>query len=263
VGARVDFHDGATRLVTAARPAVENVLVYQRIDSTHACALRLIEQADTEEIVLPPTLIIAGRQDDGHGRSGRSWVSPPGGLYLSWLVTNLDPKIIAQLPMVAAAAAHEAVSRLGVADVVIKWPNDLLVAGRKLAGLLVHARHGATTWATVGIGINIVHAPEIHDNNAAPPVAVAELLPTGDFWGWAEIIVKVLAEELHSGSVHPDAHIARWRESLLHQPGDEMMVRRGDGSEIRGRFTGLTDDGHLCLDVGGDNLVISTGDVIG
>ncbi len=95
------------------------------------------------------------------GRAGRSWFSPPGGLYLSWLAAKLAPETVAQLPMIAAAATHEALVRLGIEGAVIKWPNDLLVDGRKLAGLLFHARHGATTWAVVSVGINLKQAPSI------------------------------------------------------------------------------------------------------
>jgi len=262
VESRVDFHDGARRLVAAARPTIENVLVFQRTDSTHAGALRLIEQAETEEIILPTSLVIAVEQDQGLGRAGRTWISPAGGLYLNWITASLDPQIIAQLPMVAAAAAHEALSRLGVEDLVVKWPNDLLVDGRKLAGVLVHARHGATKWVTVGIGINLDHAPVIDGHGTARTIAVADLVAAGDFWSWAETIVAILADELHRGAAHPDEHIARWRECLHHRPGMEIVIRRGDGSQTRGRYAGLTDEGHLRLDVDGDEHIISTGDVV-
>ena len=262
MASRVEFHDGAVRLAAAARPAVENVVIHQSIDSTHAWALRLIEQVESEEIVLPRTVVIAGEQDHGSGRAGRLWESPPGGLYLSWIAANIDPEIIAQLPMIAAAAVHLAISRLGIDTLEIKWPNDLLVDGRKLAGLLVHCRHGATTWVTVGVGINIARAPTIRDPSATRAVAVAELLSDGDFLQWAEAIIRIVAEELRTGTTNPDDHIARWCKHLLHRPGDEMVVRGGDGSRIRGLFAGLTDEGHLRLDVDGDERVISTGDVI-
>ena len=237
---RVEFHDGAVRLAAAARPAVENVVIHQSIDSTHAWALRLIEQVESEEIVLPRTMVIAGEQDHGSGRAGRLWESPPGGLYLSWIAANIDPEIIAQLPMIAAAAVHRAISRLGIDTLEIKWPNDLLVGGRKLAGLLVHCRHGATTWVTVGVGINIDRAPTIRGPSATQAVAVAELLSDGDFLQWAEAIIRIVAEELRTGITNPDDHIARWRKHLLHRPGDDMVVRGGDGSRIRGLFAGLT-----------------------
>jgi len=262
VVSQVDFHDGAVRFVAAARPAVENVVVHQTIDSTHAWALRLIEQVEAEEIVLPRTMVIAGKQDHGSGRAGRSWESPPGGLYLSWIAANIDPEIIAQLPMIAAAAVHRAISRLGIDTLEIKWPNDLLVGGRKLAGLLVHCRHGATTWVTVGIGINIDRAPAIRDPSATRATSVADLVSDGDFLQWAETIIKIVAEELNTGVTKPDDHIARWRKHLHHRSGDEMVVRGGDGSQIRGLFAGLTDEGHLRLDVDGDVRVISSGDVV-
>lgn len=259
---RGDFLDGARRLVSAARPAFENVLVFHHIDSTHACALRLIEQAENEEIVLPTTLVIAGSQNRGHGRADRMWISPPGGLYLSVIVTGLDSKIIPRLPMVAASAAHEAVNRLGVEDLVIKWPNDLLIDDRKIAGLLVHARHGTTTWVTIGIGINLDHAPALEDSDPTTAVSVADLIPEGDYWSWAEAIIAALAVDLPAGLADPEAHITRWRECLHHRPGDAMVVRLGDGSRIHGRFSGLNDDGHLRLDVDGEEQIISAGDVI-
>jgi BirA family biotin operon repressor/biotin-[acetyl-CoA-carboxylase] ligase len=259
---RDDPRLSADGLVGAARPIVDNVLVFRRIDSTHACALRMIEQAEAEEVVLPATLIIAGEQERGQGRAGRSWVSPPGGLYLSWLAAGIAPETVAQLPMIAAAAAHEAVVRLGIERAVIKWPNDLLVDGRKLAGLLFHARHGTTTWVVISIGVNLIDAPSIPDDHANPTAAVADFVPGGDRRLWAESLVKVFTRELHDGIDNPTKQIARWRERLAHREGDEMVVRRGDGSEICGRFVGLTDEGHLRLEAEGTEHRISAGDVI-
>lgn len=254
--------DNARRLADAARSAVSNVVVHQSIDSTHAWALRLINQVESEEIVLPTTMVIAFEQAHGHGRAGRLWESPPGGLYLSWIVAGLEAPTIALLPMIAAAAAHTAISALGIGAVEIKWPNDILVGGRKLAGLLVHARHGATSWATVGIGINIDRTPVIRDGSTTEAVAIAELAANGDFQTWAETIVRIIAEELAAGVTSPMEHIGRWREHLHHRPGDAMTVRGADGCETRGRFAGLTGEGHLRLVIDGVERVFSSGDVI-
>jgi len=256
------FHDAAARLVDAARPTVENVVVFERADSTHASALRLIEQAETEELVLPTTLIIAGEQERGQGRSGRTWASPPGGLYLSWLAAGIDPGPLAQLPMIAAAATYEAVSRLGVEGAVIKWPNDLLVDGRKLAGLLFHARHGASSWVVVSIGINLERAPVIADGGTTATTSVADCGARGEAADWAEAIIRVLVEELAAGIAAPEKPLATWRQRLLHEPGDDMVVRMGDGSEIRGVLAGLTDDGHLRLECNGGERIIAAGDVV-
>ena len=254
--------DSALRLADAARPAVSNVVVLQSLDSTHAWALRLIEQVESEEIVLPTTMVIAFEQDHGHGRAGRLWESPLGGLYLNWIVAGLEAPTIALLPMIAAAAAHTAITAIGIDTAEIKWPNDILVGGRKLAGLLVHSRHGATNWATVGIGINIDRAPTIRDGSNTEAVAIAELASNGDFQTWSETIVRIIAEELAAGVTSPMEHIGRWREHLHHRSGDEMVVRGADGSATRGRFAGLTDEGHLRLVIDGVERVFSSGDVI-
>jgi BirA family biotin operon repressor/biotin-[acetyl-CoA-carboxylase] ligase len=254
--------EDALRLANAARPAVENVVVHQQIDSTHAWALRLIEQAESEEIVLPTTIAVAGQQEHGHGRAGRLWESPPGGLYLSWIAAGLDAPTIASLPMVAAAAVHTAISALGIDRAEIKWPNDILVGGRKLAGLLVHSRLGATNWVTVGIGINIDRAPTIRDGSTTRAVAITDLVSNGDFLSWSEILIRIIAEELRAGVTSPGEHIARWREHLHHRSGDEMIVRGADGSQACGRFAGLTGEGHLRLVIDGVERVFSSGDVI-
>ena len=238
------------------------MVVLQSLDSTHAWALRLIEQVESEEIVLPTTMVIAFEQDHGHGRAGRLWESPLGGLYLSWIVAGLEAPTIALLPMIAAAAAHTAITAIGIDTAEIKWPNDILVGGRKLAGLLVHSRHGATNWATVGIGINIDRAPTIRDGSNTEAVAIAELVSNGDFQTWSETIVRIIAEELAAGVTSPMEHIGRWREHLHHRSGDEMVVRGADDSETRGRFAGLTDEGHLRLVINGVERVFSSGDVI-
>jgi BirA family biotin operon repressor/biotin-[acetyl-CoA-carboxylase] ligase len=259
---REAFHDAAARLADAARPIVENVVVFERVDSTHASALRLIEQAETEELVLPTTLIIAREQERGQGRAGRIWASPPGGLYLSWLAAGLDSETLSRLPMIAAAAASEAVGRLGIEGAVIKWPNDLLVAGRKIAGLLIHARHATSSWVVVSIGVNVECAPALTDGSPTATTSVAELGARGDATDWAEAIIRVFVEELAGGIAAPESSLATWRSRLLHEPGDEMVVRIGDGSEIHGTFAGLTDDGHLRLERDGEEIIIAAGDVV-
>ena len=258
----MDLRQLGPRLARAARPRVENVIVHRRIDSTQACALRLIDQAENEEIDLAPTLTIALEQQHGKGRIGRRWQSPEGGLYMTWLAAGLDDRCLALLPMVAAAAALDAVGRLGVEDAVIKWPNDIEVDGRKLAGLLLHARRGETSWAAVGFGVNLAHAPDIDDGSGGRAVSVADLVGPASFEERSEILVRAVTEGLAGGVQHPEGLVERWRRALRHRPGEPMAVRLADGAEIRGRFAGITDDGHLTLDVDGDERVVPSGDVV-
>ena len=125
--------DRAAELVRAIGRRVENVVLFTTIDSTHAAALRLIDQVDCEDLTLRPTVVLAESQSHGLGRGGRRWVSPSGGLYLSWVASIADEPLIPLMPMLSASAALRAIDEAGVEGATIKWPNDILVAGRKLA----------------------------------------------------------------------------------------------------------------------------------
>jgi BirA family biotin operon repressor/biotin-[acetyl-CoA-carboxylase] ligase len=250
------------RITGVLRPLVTNVIAFSVIDSTHACALRLIAQADEEEVELHPTVVVAQRQLAGTGRGARRWESPGGGLYLSWVAGDLGTEQVAQLPMLAASAAHGALVGVGVEGLGIKWPNDLLVGSRKLAGILVQARHGERTFATVGLGVNLDTCPEIEPDATHQPVAVAQLLEAPDLQRIAESIAVAFVAALHDGLEDPAMALARWRETLVHRPGDVLSVRVASGDEHRGTFVGLTDEGFLRLDTGNGEIVISGGDVV-
>jgi BirA family biotin operon repressor/biotin-[acetyl-CoA-carboxylase] ligase len=256
------FAAGAHRLAAAARTQVDNVIVFGRIDSTQACALRLIEQAEVEEITLPPTVVIAVEQESGRGRLDRSWLSPAGGLYLSWLSAGLDRDTTARLPMIVAAAGAEAINRLGIENVGIKWPNDLMIDGEKCAGCLIHARHGATGWAVVGFGVNVDGTPDLAGETERSATSLAAHLPGEPDPERLEALTRVFIEELTAGLAAPDRSLERWRARLRHRPGDEIIVRLSESASIRGRLVGLTDDGHLRLEVDGAERTISSGDVI-
>ena len=164
------------RLAAALHEHVENVILFEEMDSTHAAALRLMEQLDSEDLEIQETLIVAERQARGVGRNGRSWISPEGGLYLNWLRSGIESSAVGRLPMVAAAAAHASLADSGVQDLVIKWPNDILGNAAKLAGILIHVRHGDTVWVTVGLGLNVSVTPPVAVPGGLPATSVAELL---------------------------------------------------------------------------------------
>jgi hypothetical protein len=156
--------------------AVENIVYLDHVDSTHALSLRIMDQMDGQGLELGPTVIIAGQQTLGRGRGDRRWESPAGGLYLSWARSGLARDTITALPMLAAAAALRAITENGVAEAGIKWPNDIVVDGKKLAGILIHVRGGEGGWATVGLGINLRTAPDVSRTAAAATTAMADLV---------------------------------------------------------------------------------------
>jgi len=143
---------------------------HAELDSTNAEARRRAEAGEGG-----PVWITAGRQTAGRGRRGRAWSTETGNLAATLLTTtDAPPAEAAQLSFVAAlAAADLADTCLGPGAARLKWPNDVLVFGRKAVGILVESgsRADGRLWLAVGIGINLAHAPAAVDR---PATAFAE-----------------------------------------------------------------------------------------
>jgi len=241
---------------------VENLVLFEITGSTHALARKLIADMDDEQQDLGSTLILANRQDSGEGRGDRHWESPAGGLYMSWVRSGLTAETIAQLPMLAAASAQTAVTNIGVPDARIKWPNDILVKGRKLAGLLVFARHGETSWVTVGLGVNLETAPVITDQNALLATSVADHVADGDLDIWRHGIVCTFVTALDQSMADPQPALERWRDLLIQQPGDSVTVQLASGKTVSGTLVDLSKEGFLHIRTNGKEQVITGGDII-
>jgi BirA family biotin operon repressor/biotin-[acetyl-CoA-carboxylase] ligase len=135
---------------TAVAPAP--VYAFRRVGSTMEVAHGLAAQGAPEG-----TLVWAARQEQGRGRLGRSWASPEGGAYCSVILRPDRPlSQIPQLSLVAGLATAEAIRELAGVPPAIRWPNDVLLDGLKVAGILVEARDDATV---VGVGINVTTDP--------------------------------------------------------------------------------------------------------
>lgn len=141
----------------AGEPLVRDIVLLESTGSTNDDARRLAADGAAEGLV-----VVAGRQTGGRGRLGRAWHSPPGvGLYLSIVLRPARPSSESTRWAIAAAAAACAACRaLGAPAATVKWPNDVLASGRKLAGILVEARTAGASLAdlVVGIGLNVSHA---------------------------------------------------------------------------------------------------------
>ena len=211
-----------------------------------------------------PLWIAASQQTGGRGRSGRHWVSPPGNLYASLLLTYPRPlPTVAQLSLVAGLAAHQTLASLAPAvRFELKWPNDVLCAGAKLCGILIEGRtapDNAGHNVVVGIGINLAHHPELPGRQttslsalgtiAEPTAALDHLVAAFESWrdvwgegaGMAQIRRAFMARSLPEGTV------------VSVNAGPEM---------INGRFAGLDTDGALLVGLpGGGQRRITFGDV--
>ncbi|MBI3292842.1 MAG: biotin--[acetyl-CoA-carboxylase] ligase, partial [Elusimicrobia bacterium] len=137
----------------------QEVKAFAVIGSTQSEAKRLADAGASEG-----TLVIAERQRKGRGRLGRSWASPPGGLWCSLVLRpQILPAAAPQLTLVASLAVTDAIAKVTDLRPAIKWPNDVLVEGKKVCGILteIGIQGNCLQWAIVGIGINV--------NNEIPP----------------------------------------------------------------------------------------------
>ena len=210
------------------------------------------------------TLVWADEQEAGRGRRGRQWLSPPGNLYLS-LVLRPDaaPSRAAQLGFVAALGLGDALQPIVGPAVRLryKWPNDLLANGRKLAGILLESETSAkdrVDFVVVGIGVNIVSAPEDVEFPATSLLA--------------EGIAGVTPALLLEGFIrHFAGWAGRWREEgfLPIRPawlaaasglGERVRVRL-ERSTLCGRFHDLDNDGALVLEGAEGRRRIAAGEV--
>lgn len=194
----------------------------------------------------------AERQTGGKGRQGRAWASPEGNLHASTIV-RLQPEDppAPGLALVAAVALHELVGRYAPA-VQIKWPNDLIFGGAKLAGILLERQGDAVI---LGFGVNLAHHPDGLDRPVSSLAALAGAAPApGPF-------LKLLAAGLARW-------LARWRGEGLapvraawlaaaHPPGTALSTPEGEGL-----FDGLDESGALRLILpGGAIRTVYAGDV--
>jgi BirA family transcriptional regulator, biotin operon repressor / biotin---[acetyl-CoA-carboxylase] ligase len=135
------------------RTLLRQLTVLDAVDSTNLFLRRLPQEQQHGHAV------VAESQESGRGRRGRSWHSPPGGnihLSVGWkLPASADS--IAQLPLAVAVCIARAIQQAGITTAGIKWPNDVLVDKKKLAGILLEARHGGRggVIAVIGVGINV------------------------------------------------------------------------------------------------------------
>ena len=202
----------------------------------------------------------AERQLAGRGRQGREWVSPVGNFYGSTLVRlrSGDPPA-PTLALVAGVAVEEAVRSLSpppFRDPLLKWPNDLLVDGAKLAGLLLERADDAVV---VGVGVNLANHPDLPDRPTTSLAAAGHRVAPEIF---ADTLAEIFARLLSRWRTEGLAPIRRRWLERAHPIGTALTARLPDGSAIDGLFDGLDPDGALLLRLaGGERRVIHAGDV--
>jgi len=228
---------------------------YDSLDSTNNEVLRLIASGAVSE----KTVVIATEQSEGRGRRNSNWESPVGGLYMTLVTKVPNVRVAGQLAYVASLAVRDAVSVYAAANSTItcKWPNDLLLNGKKVSGILIEK---LDDYYAVGVGINLSLVP-----NAVADKAIS----------LADLNLKVEPSEMLNGVISSFGYWNKvWRENdfpmvraawldTAHGINEPIIVRFPDGAEGQGRFQGIDEEGALVLErVDGSNQKINAAEII-
>lgn len=244
------------RLVTGPT-LVSHVLWYDRIGSTNAEVARRAADGAAEGLV-----VIADEQTAGRGRQGRRWRAPPGtSLMLSLLLRpRSSVHRVALLPLVTGLAVAEAVEHLVPgARLALKWPNDLLVDGRKCAGILVEAPAVGTV--VVGIGINVdwrgVERPaELADVGSLSEIGRGPV----DRWALLQPLLARVDARYADWCVHPAGVLPEYRQRCA-TLGAWVRVDQVDGAMLEGTAERVADDGSLVVRTAVGEIEVHAGDV--
>lgn len=243
------------RLRGTLDPAV-SLVVLRTVGSTNDLARRIVGEYVDDGARQPRAVVVALAQSAGRGRAGRRWESPPGaGLYCT-ILRALPADRLSVVPLALAVALHDALVPFLPHPPQLKWPNDLLTAEGKVAGILVEAvRRGSDVHGIVGVGVNLQRG------EGQPPTAAAlgggELEPTIE--AVAERVVEACWHALDPGASAAST-IERWSRAAVHRLGDPLAVADA-GVSIQGRYLGLHADGRLVLEREGRQVLVASGDV--
>lgn len=221
--------------------------------STNDEAIRLAERGAPEG-----TVVWAREQTGGRGRRGRHWASPAGNLYTS---TVLRPACLAphaaELGFVAALAVSDVVP--GGRETRLKWPNDVMVDGGKVAGILLESsigKGGLVEYVVAGIGINVGFAPQLPEMRY-PGAALGGSVETS-----LECLTRGLAQRLADWRQHGFEAVRSAWLAKAGPLGAVVDVRLGE-ELVQGRFAGLDPEGALLLDTAGGPRRIVSGELLG
>jgi BirA family biotin operon repressor/biotin-[acetyl-CoA-carboxylase] ligase len=235
-------------------------LAVEVVEETGSTNADLLARAAT---LAAPLLLVARNQTAGRGRAGRSWLSSSEGsltFSLAWRFEGGLPRLIG-LPLAVGVALAETLERFGV-QVGLKWPNDVLRDGDKLAGILIETQSAPVggVWAVIGIGLNLVMPDEL-EAQIGRSVASLPWLARMDRDALLAALLDGLAGALREFErAGFGAFAARW--NLRHAwQGQAVTVLDGGAVLHEGSAAGVDDAGRLLLDTPGGRIAVLAGDV--
>lgn len=240
--------------------AGQEIYYYDVTDSTNIRAKELAEEGHPGG-----TLVVADRQEAGRGRRGRSWDSPSGtGIFMTLLLKpEMNPNHASMLTLVAAMAVARAISKCVGTEALIKWPNDIVIGGKKICGILTEmsAQFDFINHIVIGIGINVhnEHFPE-----EIAETAGSIFLQTGKRIRRAELIEQILEQFEHYYAIFMETEdlsgLVREYNSILVNMNKSVRVL--DPKEpFEGKAMGITKKGELIVDTWESRKMVSSGEV--
>lgn len=234
-------------------------IVHETVDSTNA------EGARIAPYLLRPTWVMAHRQTAPRGRRGRAWVNPAGNLAASLVMRPGGlPAWAALRSFLAANALYETLALYVPREALaVKWPNDVLLNERKVAGILLESAGNAkeVNWLVIGFGVNLNETPKVPEAQAFPPICVKEVSGTG-------IDTEEFLDTLACNYATEERILETLGFEPIRQDWLERAARLGDmitaqtaKKKITGIFDTVDEDGQLVLITGTGPVHIAAADV--
>lgn len=239
----------------------KEVLYFDTIDSTNTKAQELAEKGYQSG-----TLVVADKQESGKGRRGRSWVSPSGtGIFMTLMIKlDINPNNASMLTLVAALAVAKAITSVTGEEAMIKWPNDIVVNGKKVCGILteMNAQFDYINHIVVGIGINV--------HNESFPEEISQMASSLmiEAGGKRFHRAQIIADTMSYFEQYYDTFLKTQDLSALVREYDKLLVNRNKSVRVLdpkepfdGKAMGITPKGELIVDTWESRKLVSSGEV--
>ena len=222
---------------------------YETLESTNLIVKEHLSQGEPEGCV-----VVSLKQEGGYGRQGRRWVSPAGGLYLSFgLRPNVSPPELSTLTLVVALAIHDVLSKLGYAANV-KWPNDILLGKGKVCGISCEAVAGAIC---IGIGLNVYKSKDqalisgkYNPAHLCPEVYVGSRRQIEFLETCVAAVLNAFEARYKVWQQEGFAHVASYYQDILAMKGSLVrIVTIANDTTAEGVVVGVDESGRLLLEL--------------
>lgn len=241
------------------------ILYRDVVDSTQSIAISIAEKGNG----IHGTVIIAEKQRQGRGRLKREWLSPSGGLWMSVILKpDMSTRMVTLLPFAAALAVCNAIRQCTGLDARLKWPNDVMISGKKVAGILldISAEAEHVNYSVIGIGINAnFDSSSISTRFAKDATRITSIKEElGRDVSRLELTRTVLEnlERRHSELTdHKAASVLKEWEANADMLGRQVKVLQNGRMVCQGVASGVADDGSLLIHDGTRKVKIASGDI--